>query len=188
MIDWSRITPGAAVARGTLLGGIFANVHGPAPRQRDLAQTAPRTEARQAAWESTLQRSQHTVTTLQDGRILVAGGFNGTPLSSTQIYDSKSSSWTTVGALNIPRYQHTATLLANGRVLVAGGVSIGLLTETEIFDPETGKWSIAAPMNLPRSGHCADLLPDGEVLVSGGSFMFALGGAELFDGTAWSLA
>ncbi len=187
MIDWNRVTPGASVARRTLLGGILASLHVPARREYVPVVSAP---AEVTAPVNTLPdaRFEHTLTMLPDGRRLVAGGFDRGPLSSIQIFDSKSNSWSDAGSLNIPRHLHTATLLPDGKVLIAGGISCGVLTETEIFDPETGRCSLAPSMNLARRGHYADLLANGVVMVSGGTYLNMLAGAELFDGTSWSLA
>ncbi len=65
----------------------------------------------------------HTATLLPNGKVLVAGGFNGgfTILTSAELYDPASGSWTATGSLNTARAYHTATLLPNGKVLVAGG-------------------------------------------------------------------
>src|SRR5438094_3356024 len=68
-------------------------------------------------------RAGHTATLLQNGMVLVAGGFDSTgfPFASAELYDPASRTWTVTGSLNTARYGHTATLLQNGIVLVAGG-------------------------------------------------------------------
>jgi len=59
---------------------------------------------------------------LPNGKVLVAGGYNGSTLvSSAELYDPASGTWTATGSLNTARGRHTATLLPNGKVLVAGG-------------------------------------------------------------------
>ena len=64
----------------------------------------------------------HTATLLPNGKVLVAGGSNGGgSLSSAELYDPASGSWSTTGSLATARDYHTATLLPNGKVLVAGG-------------------------------------------------------------------
>ena len=60
---------------------------------------------------------------LPNGKVLVAGGYNGSGhlLSSAELYDPASGTWSATGSLNTAREFHTATLLPNGKVLVAGG-------------------------------------------------------------------
>jgi len=130
-----------------------------------------------SSWTSTGSLNQaryaHTATLLNDGRVLVAGGFSNTSLTalnSAEIYDPATSSWTPTGNLNVARSIHTATLLPNGKVLVSGG-SIGsstYLSSCEIFDPVTGVWTTAGSLNTARTYHDALLLPTGQVLIAGG--------------------
>jgi multimeric flavodoxin WrbA len=67
-------------------------------------------------------REQHTATLLQNGMVLIAGGYNGSYPASVELYNRASRSWTVAGDLNTGRYRHTTTLLQNGMVLVAGGL------------------------------------------------------------------
>ena len=70
----------------------------------------------------TTARYGHTATLLPNGKVLVAGGYNGLGyLASAELYDPASGTWTATGSLATARYDHTATLLPNGKVLVAGG-------------------------------------------------------------------
>src|SRR6476660_3981793 len=64
-----------------------------------------------------------TATLLQNGMVLVAGGYNGFFTASTraELYDPVSGTWSATSKLNSARFYHTATLLQNGMVLVAGG-------------------------------------------------------------------
>src|SRR5213079_2417208 len=57
-------------------------------------------------------------------------------LTSAELYDPASGSWSATGSLNTARYTHTATLLPNGKVLVTGGYngSGGSLTSAELYD------------------------------------------------------
>src|SRR5215831_11256327 len=66
-------------------------------------------------------RSAHTATLLPNGKVLVAGGYNGSYLSSAELYDPGTGTWTATGSMGTARRGHTATLLPNGKVLVAGG-------------------------------------------------------------------
>ena len=133
-------------------------------------------------------RSHHTATLLQNGMVLMAGGFddsNGNKFASAELYDPASGTWTPTGSLNIARAFHTATLLPNGMVLVAGGVGSTLLGGAELYDPASGTWSMTGSMVAARGGHSAILLPNGKVLVACGG----LRAAELYDPATgnWSL-
>ena len=75
----------------------------------------------------------HTATLLPNGQVLVAGGYgNSGYLTSAELYNPATGTWTVTGSLNIARTWHTATLLPNGQVLVAGGYgNSGSLTNAE---------------------------------------------------------
>jgi len=63
-------------------------------------------------------RDTHTATLLQNGMVLVAGGYNdNSALASAELYDPASRTWIVTGSLNTARGAHTATLLQNGMVL-----------------------------------------------------------------------
>src|SRR6266496_4164221 len=53
-------------------------------------------------------RFAHTATLLQNGMVLVAGGFTGTASASAELYDPASGTWRAAGSLNTARYFHTA--------------------------------------------------------------------------------
>jgi cysteine-rich repeat protein len=88
----------------------------------------------------TLQRVLHTAVLLQNGKVLVVGGFvygTSTAWTLTELYDPASDTWTPAGDLTDGRWSHTATLLPDGRVLVVGGVNAsGPLASVEIFTPD----------------------------------------------------
>jgi hypothetical protein len=124
-----------------------------------------------------------TATLLSSGKVLVAGGYNGSSLSAAALYDPATGTWSTTGSMASPRFTHPATLLPNGKVLVSGAFDgrSGVFPTSELYDPATGTWSAAAPMTSPRSDHMATLLSNGKVLVSGGFTWTTLNSAELYD-------
>jgi WD40 repeat protein len=135
-------------------------------------------------------RCCQTATLLDDGKVLVAGGFNLDNVKTAELYDPVTGTWSMTGSLNNARYWHTATLLQDGRVLVARGSDDGDLASTlssaELYDPVTGTWSAAASSGAGSVFHTATLLTDGKVLVVGGN-TGGIGGdgvlamSELFD-------
>jgi hypothetical protein len=125
------------------------------------------------AWSSAASmahaRDYHTATLLQDGRVLVAAGFDGDYVATAEVYDPVANTWSPAGSLATARRIYTATRLGDGRVLVAGGGSAtGYEATTEIYTPATNTWSPAHAMAHARSGHGATLLSGGDVLVEGG--------------------
>src|SRR5213078_2182015 len=126
-------------------------------------------------------RYRHTATLLPSGKVLVAGGSNGSDLSSAELYDPASGTWTATGSLGTARDAHTATLLPNGKVLVAGGSTGSGLSSAELYDPASGTWTTTGSLGTARDAHTATLLPNGKVLVAGGNNGPALSSAELYD-------
>jgi N-acetylneuraminic acid mutarotase len=68
-------------------------------------------------------RTQAAIVPLQDGRALVAGGFNGrkASYSSAYVFDPGAETWSKTGGMGTARAAAAAAVLPDGRVLVAGG-------------------------------------------------------------------
>ncbi|KFE65315.1 High-affinity leucine-specific transport system, periplasmic binding protein LivK [Hyalangium minutum] len=113
-------------------------------------------------------RREHTATLLPNGKVLVAGGYNGGHLATAALYDPATGTWSTTGSMIIPRSLHVAVLLNNGKVFIVGGTNGSPLLSAEVYDPATGTWSAAGVMSAGRWFHTATLLPTGKVLVAGG--------------------
>ena len=130
----------------------------------------------------------HTATLLQDGKVLVAGGWDafGVPITSAELYDPATGAWTpTTSNLNTARAYHTATLLQDGKVLVASGwdATLAHTNSAELYNPATGLWTTTGNLNTARHSHTATLLQDGKVLVAGGGDAFGvpITSAELYN-------
>ena len=134
----------------------------------------------------TAARYHHAASLLPNGKVLVAGGYNGSQLASAEIYDPATGIWTPTGSMAETRFVHTTTLLTNGLVLVVGGYGSGVYrASAELYNPATGTWTPTGSLSGPRNGHTATLLPNGKVLVAGGSAgPTTFASAELYDPAA----
>ena len=116
----------------------------------------------------------HSATLLPNGKVLIVGGINqqGDSLSSAELFDPSSNTFSATGSLGTPRAHHTATLLPNGKVLIAGGrfnMDEGVtLQSIEIYDPTTATFSSFGSMIAQREQHTATVLNNGTVLLAGG--------------------
>jgi hypothetical protein len=132
-------------------------------------------------------RQSHTATLLNNGKILVTGGFDGaTYLSSAELFDPVTRTFTATGSMTTARVDHTAALLNNGKVLIAGGFGgsgDSPLASAELYDPATGIFTATGSMTNARFDHTATLLQDGKVLVAGGDVItqIATADAEIYD-------
>jgi len=117
-------------------------------------------------------RFDHSATLLPNGKVFVAGGFgDGMMLSSCELFDPETGTWTPTGKLNKARQRHTATLLKNGKVLVVGGAPSDPRkydASAELYDPATGTCRLTGSLKVGRIHHTATLLADGRVLVAAG--------------------
>ena len=132
-------------------------------------------------------RLGHTMTVLENGTILVAGGHNAysvRSMPSAELYNVKTGTFSFTGTMNSGRLGHSATLLNNGKVLVSGGQNpdFSAINLAEIYDPFTGQFTPTASMVNARMGHTATVLKDGTVLIAGGTDDNGLlASAELYD-------
>jgi Kelch motif/Galactose oxidase, central domain len=120
-------------------------------------------------------RNGATATLLPDGKVLIAGGQDnaGNLLTSAELFDEGSGSFTATGNLGTARLAATASLLSDGKVLIAGGADPDdtdySIASAELYDPATGMFSAAASMLDTRQDATATVLPGGRVLIAGGN-------------------
>jgi hypothetical protein len=182
------------LANGEVL--VATGSHGPPTCTRYLS-SAELYNPATGQWTSTgstlVPRESATAIRLADGRVLLAGGYNGGTTCSdtdpvdTEIYDPATGQWSFAGNLPHGWLGGAMVLLPDHRVLMVDGWQHGSgnFAEAVIFDPATSQWSEAGAPNLARSGAAATLLPDGKVLVSQGGQLQS----EIYDPAAntWSM-
>lgn len=113
------------------------------------------------------RRTAPIAAVLQDGRVLVAGGYD---------LDTPTAPWThspgglaDPGAAMYAAYRPVPTETAAARGILANvtpaGPNIPVLATAELYNPVTDTWSATGPLRLARFGDAAITLTDGRVLV-----------------------
>lgn len=154
----------------------------------------PSTETFTATGSMAVARYRHSMTTLADGRVLIAGGegaidfdgARGAPvppdhLASAEIYDPADAMFTPIGSMSKARGPMLAVTRPDGRVVLTpewGPFSeLRILLDgsapyrkdapvpVEIFDAESDAFLSAG--QTPRAASSATLLPDGRLLLTG---------------------
>ena len=117
------------------------------------------------------------VTLLRDGKVLMAGGYDGyfgNTSAGVFRYDPALNTWQIMTPMAVQRNQFTGTLLPDCRVLLVAGrhaLSLSSYTSAEIYDPSAlpnGAVSFTPPNPVPRAFHASTLTTSGRVLVTGG--------------------
>ena len=137
------------------------------------------------------RRMGHAATRLQDGLVLLLGGVfiraqgYGTPLSSAELWNPLTETFTATGSMHYARddmFLPGAPLLANGMVLVAGAPAVA-----ELYDPVTGTFVLSGELAQYRTAHTATPLSDGRILIAGGvhsdsqGYAVSSASAEIYD-------
>ena len=176
-------TPGLPHAGNILIAGGNPPCDGTAERYDPIAKTFTSTGSMTDPNRCTF----FTSTPLADGRVLFTGGLDvdQNVLSSAEIYDPSSDSFTSTGSMTTPRWGHSAVPVTDGTgdVLILGGSNCsaqncnGFLTSAELFDPATGTFTATLnPLSRDRFFGTANALTipgnigiPNAVLVAGGS-------------------
>jgi Kelch motif len=108
--------------------------------------------------------------TLPDGRVLVAGGWDGdNDVATADVFDPSTKTFSPVGSMAVPREAAGAAPLPDGRILVAGGYSnTERVASSEIFDPKTNTFSPGPSIPDLRYGMATAGISGGRILFAGG--------------------
>ncbi len=113
-------------------------------------------------------------TVMQNGRVLIVGGVNGSvpaAIGATEEFDPSTGGWTARPTLAVPRALPATTALPDGRVLVEGGVQGSLTAPTATASAllfNGAAFNPTASYSTTRGAHAAVLLNSGAVLTLGG--------------------
>ncbi|MEA4971873.1 MAG: kelch repeat-containing protein [Candidatus Metalachnospira sp.] len=103
-------------------------------------------------------------TEVVDGKIYVIGGHGGSiwhisdinSLSSTEVYDPPTDTWTTLAPMTTSRYGFETEVI-DGKIYAIGGWNVSAgdskgksLSSTEVYNPSTNTWTTLASMPTPR--------------------------------------
>ena len=109
---------------------------------------------------------------LGNGQAMVAGGrdYANNLITTTQVFDPRTRTWSTTGAMSTIRIEATSQILQSGKAISIGGANATgtTLATAEIYDPATGTWSATASMTTARRAAASTVLSDGRVLAAGG--------------------
>jgi hypothetical protein len=134
------------------------------------------------------KRSFFTATLLNNGKVLVAGGYwgYGPSLQTAELYDPASGTFSEIGMglMTTPRDCQGAVLLDNGNVLLAGGEDgPTLLGSGDLFNPATQTFSPSSGvMVTPTESFTPTFMPStGTVLIAGGVVGGVLDTGEIYN-------
>jgi len=108
---------------------------------------------------------------LSNGKVLFGGGTSDfvTTLTTTQLYDPATNTWTAGGNMVAGRYQPVTVVLNTGNVLVAGGQDGSFYPNSaERYKPGRNTWLAAGTVSGVRKWAMATNLVTNNVLMVGG--------------------
>jgi hypothetical protein len=114
-------------------------------------------------------REDHAAVQLDDGNILVSGGYtltDGYGSNLVEIFDLSKQKWETAAPMNKGRASHNLIKLNDGSILAIGGYSE---VTCEILNKDYSAWAITDSLKTRRNkGQSVTLMQDGNVLLTGG--------------------
>lgn len=174
----ARSAPAVLLGNGTVLvaGGYACDSNGNCASLNSAEIYDPVAATFSSAGNMTASRSGHTMTLLNSGQVLIAGGetcsssTSCTALNSAELYNPSTGTFTATGSLNAARFNASAVALNSGEVLIVGGFNGTSYPATaELYDPVAATFANTSTLNTPRANATATLLDGGYVLIAGGT-------------------
>jgi len=173
----------ALVVALLLSGGSNKTVRTQAAAALDPGQWAP--------VQNALTPRQELASAVQDGKLWVLGGLNGTDSTDkVEGYDPAANAWRTGPSLPLPLHHEMAATF-KGEIVVAGGwvPENGVLnakTSDQVFVLRGGKWVPLPKLNHPRSAGAAAVAGNKLVVFGGQADGKLVAQTEVWDGSKWS--
>lgn len=190
-----RLANGDILISGGMTNAGGGNTGGPAVATCEIY--SPSTNTLTPTGSMLLARMGHAMTLLDDGRVLVSGGFANwtnagpnfaamlnTARNTSEIYNPATGVWAAGPTMASKRSGHTQTKMANGTVVIVSGIDGGTQhaipggptieiptfnVTCERFNPSTNTLTPLQSIALPRGFHGASRTLNGNVLVTGGA-------------------
>jgi len=150
-------------------------------------------------------RAQHSATLLANGKVLIAGGWNGHRADAaddppwdplyTELFDPSSRTFVISASMSTTRIEPRAVRLTDGKVLLLGGIpNPQNIHESlnpryaELYDPAANAFAPLGNLSMSRGSYTATVLQSGRVLLAGGQLLgLSVSTTELLDPSTGNL-
>ncbi|HJZ86233.1 MAG TPA: kelch repeat-containing protein [Polyangia bacterium] len=189
LVGWTGAVPRLGATATAILMGAQVIVFGGGPAGMPVMERySSKTSALTITPDPTANRTDHSATLLDDGRILFVGGHDdtGSPLASATVYDPGTNMAVEMpGFLTYARSGHTASKVGK-EILIAGGQAGtgNLVAPAEAFDAHTlTPLGHAIALSQPRLRHAAVNPGNDTVVILGGEDAngAAIGAVEIYQ-------
>ena len=123
-----------------------------------------------------------------NGKIYAIGGMkvwnqnDDQLLSSAEVYDPATNTWTAIASMSTPRYWFQTEVIDGKIYAIGGGGSSGTLSSAEVYDPAADTWTSIASMSTPSKRLKTEVV-NGKIYAIGGQDSSTLSSVEMYDPT-----